>query len=204
MGQYYRGVILKKDFADKVANGEKDIVEFGVDSWDYNNGAKLMEHSYIGNAYVDAYIKKLGGEFNGYPFVWCGDYADDIRCHTMGLTQEDVDEKFGKTEEDAIVPYFLVEKKENADAPIELPNYRWLLNYTTKQFVDMNGGSKGAWDLTINPLPLLTCSGNGRGGGDYTGTDMDKVGIWAYNEIGFSDEIPQGFTELVVNFNEEW
>jgi hypothetical protein len=32
------------------------------------------------------------------------------------------------------------------------------------------------------------------------------VGIWAYDRIGigFEDEIPTGFTELIVHFEEKW
>ena len=54
---------------------------------------------------------------------------------------------------------------------------------------------------------IHNCAGNDRGGGDYhRGTDFDKVGIWAYDRIGigYEDDIPTGFTELVVNFVEEY
>ena len=54
----------------------------------------------------------------------------------------------------------------------------------------------------INPLPLLTALGNGRGGGDYSGTDEDKVGIWARDVLSVEFNIPKGFKEFKVNFRE--
>lgn len=61
-------------------------------------------------------------------------------------------------------------------------NIRFLVNETKKQFVDL-------WEVPsvdgyrIHPLPLLTCEGNGRGGGDYDGLDMELVGSWARDFI---------------------
>ena len=45
MGQYYEAVSIdKKEF---------------LESYDYGNGAKLMEHSYIGNFFVAAVVSRL-------------------------------------------------------------------------------------------------------------------------------------------------
>ena len=49
MGQYYVPVILN-------GTGGKVIGSFSP--YDYQNGMKLMEHSYIGNQLVDAVIAK--------------------------------------------------------------------------------------------------------------------------------------------------
>ena len=67
MGQYYRGAIL---------NEEKNDVIKSLCCYAHNNGAKLMEHSYIGNHYVRAFEKLLGTTYKNKPFVWVGDYAD--------------------------------------------------------------------------------------------------------------------------------
>lgn len=42
MGQYYRPVCILDDRLESIS------------SYDYDNGAKLMEHSYIGNNFVEA------------------------------------------------------------------------------------------------------------------------------------------------------
>ena len=66
------------------------------------------------------------------------------------------------------------------------------------------------WDegntWTIHPLPILTCIGNGRGGGDYYGTNMDMVGAWAMDRITFTEEWPVAYREVEyqkVTFIEE-
>ena len=79
MGQYYKGVIL---------NEEKTEVINALNCYAHGNGAKLMEHSYIGNHYVKAYEHLLATTFKGKPFVWCGDYAD-TDWYSKGWTFDD-------------------------------------------------------------------------------------------------------------------
>ena len=64
MGQYYHPTIMGK--------------RYGVHGWlyshEYNNGLKLMEHSYLGNDFVNAVLRKI----NHQPMriAWMGDYAE--------------------------------------------------------------------------------------------------------------------------------
>jgi hypothetical protein len=53
----------------------------------------------------------------------------------------------------------------------------------------------------IHPLPLLTCEGNGRGGGDYYGEDTNNlVGSWARNIIEPTNKKPTDeFIELLFD-----
>jgi hypothetical protein len=74
MGQYFKGLILKENWK-KV----KNCIEFACSSWDFGVGAKLMEHSWIGNFYLNLYVQLLGTKYYGYPFVWCGDYCDHLK-----------------------------------------------------------------------------------------------------------------------------
>ena len=74
MGQYYRGVVLGKT----TKKSKKIIVKQAYCCYAHDNGAKLMEHSYVGNSYVKAYEKALANDFYGYPFVWAGDYGDEL------------------------------------------------------------------------------------------------------------------------------
>lgn len=74
MGEYFKGIILKENWKRL-----KGCVEFACSSWDFGVGAKLMEHSWIGNYYVNLYVQLLGTRYYGYPFVWCGDYADQLK-----------------------------------------------------------------------------------------------------------------------------
>ena len=55
------------------------------------------------------------------------------------------------------------------------------------------------WKWIVHPLSILTCSGNGRGGGDYDDGNS-YVGIWAGDEIGIEETAPINFEEITPNF----
>ena len=230
MGQYYRGVVLGKTTDKK----KKIIVREAFSPYSHDNGAKLMEHSYVGNWYVKEYERVLANEFFGFPFVWCGDYADErygeipynIACNydykrmlsnikKAGYKYEESDwgaecKKYDKAGNLIDVK---PEKEFRKTTPYEElgdVTYDVIINFTKKQFARIPKKTKEQIRhkiLVVHPLPLLCASGNGRGGGDYhSGTNLSKVGIWAYDRIGigYEDEIPAGFTELVVNFVEKY
>jgi hypothetical protein len=75
MGQYYIAIIL----------GEKGLPRERVRGWSnphrWNTGAKLMEHSYLANAFVESFEYLIGpnGLAHKSRVVWAGDYADKER-----------------------------------------------------------------------------------------------------------------------------
>ena len=168
-----------------------------VSPYDYDNGAKLMEHSYIGNSFVEAVEFLLiddgegnKGRWSGNKIVWAGDYANAEPLGANNL-------------------YSLAEEKDKLKMLIEAvpENYHYLVNWDKKQFVDKTKCNpiNGVWNikgLKIHPLPLLTADGNGRGGGDYNGEGIDYVGTWAKDRISLMKEIPEDFTEIRPNFDE--
>ena len=101
--------------------------------------------------------------------------------------------------------------KPKIQASAERNNLRFLINRDKKQFVDL-------WDVPcidgyrVNPLPLLTAEGNGRGGGDYSGINEKLVGSWARDFIivkehswGALDDLKNhGFTLITPNFVETY
>ena len=187
MGQYYKPVCL-------------DTMEF-VYSHTYNNGLKLMEHSYIGNNFV-AVVEHLiakGGAWFGKRIVWAGDYAAP---EPNGIIDEETKE--------APNLYMLVEENEIQPViPETRPNYRYLVNLDTNEFVDFEKIPPTYIDKEtgdkwyIHPLPLLTCEGNGQGGGDYFGKDRKKIiGKWARNRVTIQEEKPEGMTELLFDLTE--
>lgn len=215
MGQYYRGVILSKH----TNKTKKIIVKQSFCCYAHDNGAKLMEHSYVGNWYVKEYEKALAEEFYGYPFVWSGDYADnrfdeDVyskacifidkatrkNAKALGYRKN----KNGRWGEEYIRDGVTAsEKSLSVVTPYEELNttYKYIINFTKKMYTRIPNHSD--WGLTIHPLPLLCADGNGRGGGDYDGTYMGYVGAWAFDRIGIGNELPDdNFTELVINFEE--
>ena len=176
MGQYYVAVILDE-------SGK--IIRTFLDSSQYNNGAKLTEHSYIGNQYMTAVESLLSpeGMFYKSRVVWAGDYADPEP--ELGATLHDLaleEFNFGKAS--------CVAKKD-------MEPYRYIVNHTKKLYVDKNLEHN---DFGYHPLSLLTAEGNGRGGGDYKGQNADLVGQWARDVLSVEREFPEGYTELECDF----
>lgn len=66
MRQYYRQAIEQ--------DGNLDIFDAQVsdEGW---NGVKLMEHSWIGNSFMDAISERIHNKPAN--IVWCGDYGDE-------------------------------------------------------------------------------------------------------------------------------
>jgi hypothetical protein len=174
MGQYYKPISIEK----------KQYVY----SHDYGNGLKLMEHSWLSNGFVGVVEDLIaeGGAWNGDRIVWAGDYADEEKNRKSNL--------FSLTEP---------EKCRIRPEPTE-NKYRYVINMDTKEYVDKtkipvsdvyteDDGKE--WPYVIHPLPILTCEGNGRGGGDLH-KESDLVGKWARNRVTVANEIPEGFTEM--------
>lgn len=176
MGQYYLAVNI-------------DDMEH-VSPHQYDNGAKLMEHSYIGNNFVEAveFLLLDTGEsknrWSGKRIVWAGDYAD---------------REPGEGEN-----FYTLAKGPGLQMLIEAvpSNYFYIINHDKKEYLDKRKCPLyDKWDLQIHPLPLLTAEGNGRGGGDYR-RDNDLVGSWARNRISVSWVVPDDFIEITPNFTE--
>ena len=198
MGQYYNPSVLRKNW--KTA---KNRVLVSLKCYDFGNGAKLTEHSYIGNSFVRSMEYLLANDYKGHPFVWCGDYADHVETKTGEhdiyrdaslFIYEDYDSPTNDKKskkylalKDSIpaMPEYVEGKKWN---PYEtIPYYKYLVNYSKKQYCIVPEFDDSTDEYQVHPLPLLTCSGNGRGCGDY-GLDDERVGIWAYDRIGLTND----------------
>jgi len=181
MGQYYKPISIEK----------KEYVY----SHEYDNGLKLMEHSWIGNNFVGVVEDLIaeGGRWYGDRIVWAGDYADEEKNRKSNL--------FSLTEKD----------KCKINPKPTGTKYRYVLNLDTKEYVDTKKipmsdvyvDEKGKeWPFAIHPLPILTCEGNGRGGGDFHKEDP-LVGAWARNRVSVSKTKPKGYTEIEFNLYED-
>jgi len=178
MGQYYLGVYLD--------------VSGAVVGWmcPFNGGMKLMEHSYLGNEFVSTFEWELTPEgcFHKSSVVWAGDYADlepDKKWNLYHTCE--------KLKELEIVGGMDI--KSTIDYP-------YLVNHTTQQFVDKSKIPKDSEGFRLHPLPLLTCEGNKRGGGDFYGQST-QIGSWARNIISAEKTAPEGFTELLFDAQED-
>lgn len=177
MGQYYNAVILKKN---------RKTVESYVYSWDFDNGLKLMEHSWIENPFVKRFETLIHD--NPKNVVWAGDYADHCKgCKTN--VYDRCNEKL----------------KVKPEYELSILDSIYIINHSKKEFVSkLNVPDNNGW--RVHPLPLLTCEGNGRGGGDYRSDDFENkyIGSWARDLISVNGQKPTDeYTEIFPNFYEK-
>lgn len=183
MGQYFKPVIIDKKDSKKVVAS--------LQAHDFFNGLKLMEHSYVGNNFVNAFttlINDENGKYKGYPMVWCGDYADDVLE--------------GKN-------YYDIARDNNTDEDVKdlkANEYRYFINKTKKEFVDIEDcpSGKTSDDLIVHPLPILTSLGNGRSHDYYPKEgELKFIGSWAMDVIVSSNKCPneKTYKRIKPNFH---
>lgn len=202
MGQYYHPTSIDK-------------MEY-LYSHHFDNGLKLMEHSYIKNNFVKAVERLLSpnGAWHKTRFCWAGDYMDEgLFVPSDSLTYVDDGKEYkhtlysyvtknGKNAVEGVnkikskdIGYDEAQKKYKVIVNKFLKTLpkagTFLVNHTKKRCLDLSkekgGKEEDSW--VIHPLPLLTCSGNDRGGGDYhKGTGMNKIGSWAGDVISMEYE----------------
>ena len=207
MGQYYNPSILKKNW--KQSNNP---VEASLKCYDFGNGAKLMEHSYVGNRFVEAVMYLLGEDYFGHPFVWCGDYADSVTTNTgeHNIWNDAQDFFYDKDDKETNKYKKLLDSLPSMK---EMPKYKYIVNLTKKEIVEIPKFKDGEW--VVHPLPLLTCAGNGQGGGDYRlqndTYDYEKdtrIGSWAFDRIGAANDVSEyvkrGFEFIDGKFEDDY
>ena len=207
MGQYYKPIILKED--------KKTPIGFAY-SHDFGSGLKLMEHSWMKNdfvGFVESLLRK-GAPFHKAPIVWGGDYADQEPIENIPQSVIDALVEDGHSLEGIQKNGVELYSIASVSAPKLLPNSefkvlpisktKYLVNHDKKQFVDKTKVPKDNDGWRIHPLPLLTCEGNGRGGGDFRG-DSELVGSWARDIISVESkkaDIPKDYTEVIFDLVE--
>lgn len=206
MGQYFRPLLIHED-------GEV----ITASSHDFDNGIKLMEHSWIGNNFVNAILFRI--KDNPTRVAWIGDYADGFVGEKCNFG-----DGFITSENEFMASYNDAWDSENGvedlpqdsqiiDLNLDNADGYYLVNLTKKCYVDMGEyvrqnsipnrfGDSQTW--CINPLPILTCVGNGMGGGDYYGeTGKDDVGSWAFDQIYITYLRPGKMNEVMYLFQEK-
>lgn len=183
MGQYYRVITergLEQHVYDRSVEGEYTL-------------AKLTEHGWFRNPFCEAIAEKLVD--TPTRVCWVGDYAERKECEDLGFDYDDVwpeDKHVGET----------VNRTS-----FRLSSMKYLVNCDRKQVVNIKEyagrSSKDGW--VLNPIAILTCLGNGRGGGDYHPNKKSTpsyVGRWAMDRIYLTNEKPEGFSTIHPVFRE--
>jgi len=214
MGQYYMAYVrggagakvfcpqnavymTKNGINSSMEIGRPDWGEAGENSWSSNfSGLKLIEHSWLENDFVNGVLESIWG--NPCNVAWVGDYAYDDSDFCQRYTKDTYETVWGDGQDERERPF---------DEVPAIHKDGYILNLDKGVYIDLKryasvAGFKPKWSdqtLTIHPLPILTCIGNGRGGGDYWGTNMDMVGTWAMDKIVFTEEWPCAFREIDYN-----
>ncbi len=215
MGQYYKPVFL--------SDNNKPILS--VTCYDFGSGAKLMEHSWRKNHFVRFVENHL--MLQPQRLVWAGDYADNEDPKTLSnieikaLANEDSEySNSAKLKAEGVNLYDLANLvgvlTHDEDIPKDKTKYdydfkgiapltaKYLVNYDKKEFVNKTKVPKDNDGWQIHPLPLLTCEGNGRGGGDFRG-ESPLIGSWSRDKIGVvskKSDIPKDFKEVIFDLTE--
>lgn len=195
MGQYYKFIILSDSVPEK---GMTEIIRIALSAHEYNNGAKLTEHSYIGNNFLSVieWLISPHGMFYKTRIVWAGDYADAEPI--IGQNLYNISSSYEEKN-----TYPIIRPPKDFDAN----KYRYIINHTKREYIDkfnltIYTSSYDNREYIMHPLPLLVSEGNGRGGGDYGGENKDICGIWARDVISVEESMPSGYTERVCVFSE--
>jgi hypothetical protein len=158
MGQYYKPINIDN--------------KQWLYSHEYDSGLKIMEHSWVGNLFVGRVMALLvkGGKWYKNRLVWAGDYYGGKEDGDTGPLAKPW--FCAASDSDKIKPSTFLTKKEQSSC--------FLVNHTKKMYVSY-ASLKGQKGWIINPLPLLTALGNGRGGGDYHDNwpCQELIGTWA-------------------------
>ena len=160
-----------------------------VQPLDYDNGMKLMEHSWVGTRLTQAVETLLHN--NPQHIAWAGDYDEKHDFYEQGTDENKV--------QPTISPIFMDEERNK--------HTFYIVNHTKKCAVripDMPADDC-AWDeMKVHPLPLLTATSNGLGGGDYwSEVNADKVGTWATDLIEVTEQVPQDYETQDIVFVED-
>ena len=195
MGQYYTALVIDKDNTIKK-----------LEPLLFDNGMKLTEHSWIGNNFVNAVCSLI--HHKPCKVAWVGDYSSDpyhpkIDAYAKTLSRKE----FTRMYNAAWNHRRSLSRKDFEFAQLALVGHEtkgtYLVNHDLKCYIDMEAYIRRSTVQTgrmegycLNPLPLLTACGNGRGGGDFrSGIGFEDIGTWAFHRIEYSDQIPEGYSE---------
>ena len=179
MGQYYLTAFM-------LDNGQVEVMH----PHHYHNGLKLMEHSYVGNDYVNTVIQHLldiTKKEGGCRMAHVGDYSNDVIEEMTGK------KKYAKKAYSAcwkggygkhyICPNTQIDKDV------------FIINDERKEYIRViqTCADDKIW---IASFMLLIAMGNGLGGGDYHGRNEGLVGRWACDRVRVSEYEPEGYLKI--------
>lgn len=203
MGQYYKAIVKK--------NGRMTVYNRNI-LRDVNceyTPAKLTEHSWWLNEFVNAVCLDIYERKGNHRVAWVGDYA---KSFLHNINRKSFNRLNGKQIARLHEQAWRCEGVAVSPTDFTLSG-KYLVNHTKKEYFDgslyfekscMHTKDNGDW--CMHPLPLLTCIGNGWGSGDYKSPTADStkeyIGAWAWNELSIEDIPPAEYVEIYPVFKE--
>lgn len=192
-------------------------------------GAKLMEHSFMGDDFADyavsllhnapARIAWVGDLARGYkkPFGHSSESAVDLfekaYSKSSGTREIGVEDYYGISWDE----YYELIKDSNAAKENGFKRFefdysgKYLYNHDTKQYISFDEYYQNnaclmerddeSYPVCINPVSLLTAVGNGEEWGDFRGSiGLGNVGLWANDTLEVVDKKPKGVEKVMYLF----
>jgi len=166
MGAYYNAVVIKDDI-------EKTM----FDTWSVENGAKLMEHSYLMNTYVNKVLHSVISDDESvspiFRLDWLCDYHE--KNNSSDITWDDVerDETSLINETDAVFLYYII----NVDKECYIDMVELIFLYFKKVGRDKD---------YLHPIPILCNSEKGSMGGGDLHREESQRGTWRNDNLVIS------------------
>ena len=136
--------------------------------------SKMMEWSYIGCYTVEKVMTLLSKQWKKNKIVTAGDYSNDLK------------------------PYEFEESEIEIEIDYELSERGYIYNVSKLECINMKKYLSQAYEdgNIIHPLPLITKSEGGGGGGDYR-NDLDPmIGAWSGDVLFTSYSKLQRYTDI--------
>ncbi|MBC8295998.1 MAG: hypothetical protein H8E55_09415 [Pelagibacterales bacterium] len=166
MGAYYNAVVTKNDTERKM-----------FDTWSVNNGAKLMEHSYLFNDYVNKVLHSVISDDESvspiFRLDWLCDYHE--KNNSSDITWDDVERDNSSliNETDGAFLYYII----NLDKKCYIDIIELIALYFNKVGNDED---------YLHPIPILCNSEtHGMGGGDLHREESQR-GLWRNDNLVIS------------------
>ena len=190
MGQYYYAVLREPSTGKFIIGSPHHFCE----------GLKLMENGIMDSTFTKVIYSMLKNKIMN--LAWVGDYAEPDDLKEFNTAEKKVQKFIDAANDEEIKPSQWVEKHYDGEKVSSWFGEFVIVNHTKKEFLSQReylqhvpnpykARDNGEW--LIDPLVALTAIGNGKGGGDYHGTDEHMVGRWATDAI---EVIPETEDEI--------
>ena len=189
---------------------EKNDIKI-VSPYNFNHGGKLTEFSWCGNHFVNTVLSLIHNKKAKIAFI--GDYAnrpyEPSEDYYASIMSEESFAKYYKAawsrDEKLMLRKYRFTKDDMNMMDMNTVG-KYLVNHDKCEYIDIAAYIKEAvfsWGndyWAVNPLPLLTACGNGRGRGDFYSGNIGSchVGTWAFATLEYTSLIPLGINNLTL------